>query len=206
MPLMALQATTPDLANSMKEGGRGSTAGAARRKVRDLLVVAEVSLAFVLLVGSGLMMRTFFHLIGVDPGFDSTSILTMNLPTSNKQYPDTVQLNAYFREIRAAVEAIPGVRETAMTCALPLQGSCYGMPMQVAGRPMVDRANRQGGFFKIVTPSYFHALGIKLLKGRALSDHDAKGAPPVLVINDRLAKRYFPNENPIGQRILNSTL
>jgi putative ABC transport system permease protein len=198
----ALQATTPDLANSMKEGGRGSTAGAARRKVRDLLVVAEVSLAFVLLVGSGLMMRTFFHLIGVDPGFDSTSILTMNLPTSNKQYPDTVQLNAYFREIRAAVEAIPGVRETAMTCALPLQGSCYGMPMQVAGRPMVDRANRQGGFFKIVTPSYFHALGIKLLKGRALSDHDAKGAPPVLVINDRLAKRYFPNENPIGQRIL----
>jgi putative ABC transport system permease protein len=198
----ALQATTPDLANSMKEGGRGSTAGAARRRVRDLLVIAEVALAFALLVGAGLMMRSFFRLVGVDPGFDSTNILTMTLPTSNKQYPDTGQLNTYLREIRASVEAIPGVRETAVTCALPLQGACYGMPMQVASRPMVDRANRQGGFFKIVSPSYFHALGIKLLKGRALSDHDTKGAPPVLVINDRLAHRYFPNENPIGQRIL----
>ncbi len=198
----ALQATNPDLGNSMKEGGRGSTSGAARRRVRDVLVVAEVSLAFVLLVGSGLMMRSFFRLVSVDPGFDSTNILTMSLPTSDKQYPDTAQLNNYFHEIRAAVEAIPGVRETAVTCALPLQGSCYGMPMQVASRPMVDRANRQGGFFKIVSPSYFHALGIKLLKGRALSDHDTKGAPPSLVINDRLAHRYFPNENPIGQRIL----
>lgn len=84
----ALQATTPDLANSMKEGGRGSTAGAARRRLRDVLVVAEVSVAFVLLVGSGLMMQSFFHLVSVDPGFDSTNILTMSLPTSDKQYPD----------------------------------------------------------------------------------------------------------------------
>ena len=198
----ALQATSPDLANTMKEGGRGSTAGAARKRVRDLLVVAEVSLAFVLLVGSGLMMRSFFHLVNVDTGFDASNVLTMGLATSDKQYPDPVQLNAYYREIRAAVEAVPGVRETALTCALPLQGSCYGMPMQVAGRPVVDRANRQGGFFKIVSPSYFHALGIKLLKGRALSEHDTKGAPPMIVINNRLAQRYFPKENPIGQRIL----
>ena len=198
----ALQATTPDLANSMKEGGRGATAGTARRRLRDLLVVAEVSLAFVLLVGSGLMMRSFFQLVSVDPGFDSTNILTMTLPTSDKQYPDTERLNSYFREIQASVEAIPGVRETALTCALPLEGSCYGMPMQVANRPMVDRANRRAGFFKIVSPSYFHALGIHLLKGRALSDHDTKGAPPALVINNRLAQRDFPNENPIGQRIL----
>jgi putative ABC transport system permease protein len=198
----ALQATTPDLANSMKEGGRGSTSGAARRRVRDLLVVAEVSVAFVLLVGSGLMMQSFFHLVNVDPGFDSTNILTMSLPTSDKQYPDPAQLNNYLREIRGSVEAIPGVRETAFTCALPLQGACYGMPMQVANRPMVDRANRRGGFFKIVSPSYFHTLGIKLLRGRALTDHDTKGAPPALVINDRLAHQYFPNENPVGQRIL----
>jgi putative ABC transport system permease protein len=198
----ALQATTPDLANCMKEGGRGSTGSAAKRRVRDLLVIAEMSVAFVLLVGSGLMMRSFFHLVSVDPGFDSTNILTMNLPTSDKQYPDHGQLNNYFREIRASVEGIPGVRETALTCGLPLQGACYGMPMQVASRPMVDRANRQGGFFKIVTPSYFHVLGIKLLKGRVLTDHDNKGAPPALLINDRLAQRYFPKENPIGQRIL----
>ena len=198
----ALQATAPDLARTMKEGGRGSTGGATKRRVRDLLVVAEISVAFMLLVGSGLMMRSFFHLINIDPGFDSTNVLTMRLPTSDKQYPNPAQLNDYLREIQTNVEAIPGVREAALTCALPLEGACYGMPMQVAGRPIVDRANRQGGFFKIVSPSYFQTVRLKLIKGRALTDHDTKGAPPVIVINDRLAKRYFPKENPIGQRIL----
>ena len=198
----ALQATSPDLAHTMKEGGRGSTGGAAKRRVRDLLVVAEISVAFILLVGSGLMMRSFFHLVNVDPGFDSTNLLTLRLPTSDKQYPDPAQLNNYLREIQANVEAVPGVRETALTCALPLEGSCYGMPMQLASRPTVDRANRRGGFYKIVSPSYFHALGLKLIKGRALTEHDAHGAPAALVINSRFASQYFPNENPIGQRIL----
>jgi putative ABC transport system permease protein len=198
----ALQATTPELANSMKEGGRGATTGTARRHLRDALVVAEVGLAFVLLVGSGLMIRSFFRLINVDTGFDSTNVLTMSLPTSLQRYPDPARLNAYMREIQTAVEAVPGVRETAMTCAPPLQGGCNGMPMQVANRPVVDRANRQGGFFKVVTPTYFHVLGMKLLKGRALSDHDLKGSPPAIVINERLAKRYFPDQDPLGQRIL----
>ena len=198
----ALQVTTPELANSMKEGGRGATAGASRRHLRDILVIAEVSLAFMLLVGSGLMIRSFFRLISVDTGFDSSNVLSMSLPMSLQRYPDPVQLNTYMHEIQSAVEAVPGVRETAMTCAPPLQGACYGMPMQVAGRPMVDRANRQGGFYKVVTPSYFHTLGIKLIKGRALSDHDTKGSPPAIVINDRLARRYFPEQDPLGQRIL----
>jgi putative ABC transport system permease protein len=198
----ALQATTPELASSMKEGGRSATAGTARRRLRDGMVVAEVALAFVLLVGSGLMMRSFFRLLNVDPGFDSSNVLTLSLPVSDKRYPDPLLLNNYLREIQAAVEAVPGVRETAMSCAPPLQGSCYGMPMQVANRPVVDRANRQGGFFKIVTPSYFHALQIKLLQGRVLTNHDTKGAPPAMVINDRLAKRYFPEGHPVGQRIL----
>ena len=198
----ALQVTTPELANSMKEGGRGATSGASRRYLRDALVVAEVSLAFMLLVGSGLMIRSFFRLMNVDTGFDSTNALSMSLPLSDKRYPDPAQLNTYLHELQTAVEAVPGVRETALTCAPPLQGACYGMPMQVAGRPIVDRANRKGGFYKVVSPSYFHALGIKLLKGRALSDHDLKGSPPAIVINNRLAQRDFPDQDPLGQRIL----
>ena len=83
-----------------------------------------------------------------------------------------------------------------------MQGSCYGMPMQVAGRPITDRANRQGGFYKVVSPSYFTTLGLSLRRGRALSDRDVKSAPPVLVINERLATREFPNQDPIGQRLL----
>lgn len=198
----AIHATSPDLASSMKDGGRGASTGETRKRVRDILVVAEISVAFILLVGSGLMIRSFFQLINVQMGFDSTNVLAMSLPTSDKVYPDPARLNAYYRELQTAVGTIPGVRETAMTCALPLQGSCYGMPMQPASQPIVDRANRQGGFYKIVTPSYFHALGMTMLKGRALSDRDVKGAPPSLVINTRLASRYFKDKNPIGERIL----
>jgi predicted permease len=186
----------------MKDGGRGSTGSAARKRLRDVLIVVEVALAFVLLVGSGLMMRSFFRLLNVETGFDSTNVLTMMLPNSPQRFPDPTALNLYLREIRTAVEAVPGVRETAYSCAPPMQGSCYGMPMQVANRPVVDRANRQGGFYKVVSPSYFTALGLKVIRGRALSDRDAKGSPPVLVINERFAKREFDKQDPVGQRIL----
>ncbi|HLG57108.1 MAG TPA: ABC transporter permease [Vicinamibacterales bacterium] len=198
----AVQATRPDLASSMKDDSRGSSGSASRKRLRDTLIVVEVALAFVLLVGSGLMMQSFFRLMNVDTGFDSTNLLTMRLPTSTDQYPDPEQLNRYLREVRAAVEAVPGVRETALSCAPPMQGSCYGMPMQPANRPMVDLAKRDGGFYKVVSPSYFSTLGIKIIKGRALSDRDTANAPHVLVLNERLAKRYFEKEDPIGQRIL----
>ena len=198
----AMQVTSPNLANAMKDGGRGASSGGSRGRLRDVLVVAEVSLAFILLVGSGLMMRTFFGLMNAESGFDATNTVTVGMPIPLQRFPEPERLNAYLREIRTAVEAVPGVVETALSCAPPMQGTCYGMPMQVAGRPMVDRSNRDGGFYKIVSPSYFTAMRLKLLKGRALSDRDTKGAAPVLVINDRLAKRFFPNEDPIGQRIL----
>jgi putative ABC transport system permease protein len=147
-------------------------------------------------------MRSFFRLMNVDAGFESTNLLTMRLPTSTDQLPDADQLNRYLRELRAAVEAVPGVRETAYSCAPPMQGSCFGMPMQIANRPTVDRANRQGGFFKVVSASYFSTLGIPIVKGRALSDRDTRSAPPALIINERFARRYFPEQDPIGQHIL----
>jgi len=198
----AIQATSPDLVRSMKTSGRSMTSMASRKWFRDLLIVAEVTLAFILLVGSGLVLRSFFRLLDVDTGFDSTNVMTIGLPNSVKQYPDASRLNLYLRQIRTAVESVPGVRETALSCAAPLQGSCYGMPYQVADRPVLDVANRNGGFYKIVSPSYFSALRLHVVRGRALSDHDTKNSPPVLVINERLAKREFPNEDPVGKRIL----
>jgi putative ABC transport system permease protein len=198
----ALQATRLDLASAMKDDNRSASGSLGRRRLRDVLIVAEVALAFVLLVGSGLMMRSFFRLMNVDAGFDSTNLLTMRLPISTDQLPDPDQLNRYLRDVRAAVEAVPGVRETAYSCAPPMQGSCFGMPMQIANRPTVDRANRQGGFFKVVSPSYFSTLGIRIVKGRALSDRDTRSAPPALIINERFARRYFPGQDPIGQHIL----
>jgi putative ABC transport system permease protein len=198
----AFQATRPDLASSMKEEGRGSSGGAGRRRLRDTLIVAEVALAFVLLVGSGLMMRSFFRLMTVDTGFDETNILTLRLPTTIETFPDPTRLNQYLRDVRTAVDAVPGVTATAYSCAPPLQGTCYGMPMQPANQPMVDFANRSGGFFKVVSPSYFSALGIAMKQGRALSDRDTWNAPRAIVLNERLAKRYFEKVDPIGQRIL----
>jgi putative ABC transport system permease protein len=198
----ALQATRPDLAAAMKDDNRSASGSLARRRLRDALIVAEVALAFVLLVGSGLMMRSFVRLMNVDAGFNATNLMTMRLPTPTDRFPDADQLNRYLQEVRAAVAAVPGVQETAYSCAPPMQGSCYGMPMQIADRPNVDRANRQGGFFKIVSPSYFSTLGIRIVKGRALSDRDTRNSPPVLMINQRFAQRYFQDEDPIGQHIL----
>jgi putative ABC transport system permease protein len=197
----AWQATTPDLAGVMKEGGRGSSGG-SRKILRDALIVTEVALAFVLLVGSGLMMRSFFRLMNAEMGFDGTNVLTMNLPIARERFPDPERLNLYLKEIRAAVEAVPGVRETAYSCGPPMRGTCYGMPWQVADRPLENKANRQGGFFKIVSASYFSTLRLQLVNGRALNDRDVKGSPHVLVINERLAKRDFKDADPVGKRLL----
>ena len=158
----------------MKDGGRAGSAGMRARRWTAGLIVAELALTLVLLSGAGLMMRSFFRLMNVDAGFDSTNLLTMRLPMTTDRFPDADQMNRYLGEVRAAVEAVPGVRETAYSCAPPMQGACFGMPMQIANRPTVDRANRQGGFFKVVSPSYFSTLGIRIVKGRALSDRDTR--------------------------------
>ena len=198
----AIQATRPDLAGSLKEGGRGSSGGGVRQRVRGALVIAEVALAFILLTGAGLLIRSFFAIQRVDPGFDSTNVITAGLPINQKQFSDPAQLNSYLRQVAGSVSSLPGVREVALTSALPMRGWGYGMPYQIADRPMVDRANRRACFFKMVSPNYFHALGIRLRKGRALSDRDVAGGPPVTVINATMARQNFPNTEPLGKRIL----
>jgi putative ABC transport system permease protein len=198
----ASQMTNPSLVSALNEGGHGTMAGSPRRRVRGVLVVAEIALAFVLLVASGLLMRSFFKLLAIDPGFDATNVLTAELPISQEQHPDPVELNAYLASISAAVEAVPGVRRTAITSALPLQGWGYGVPYAIADRDQLDAVNRRPAFFKIVSPSYFDALGIKLRAGRVLSNNDKAGGPPVALINETFAKREFPDETPIGRRLL----
>jgi putative ABC transport system permease protein len=181
----AIQATRPNLTGAMKEGGHGSTSGTGGRRMRATLVVAEVALAFVLLVGAGLMMRSVFALLDVERGYDATNVL-----------------NAYVDSVRAAVEAAPGVTGVAMATTLPLQGWGYGMPYQIEGREPVDRARRPAAFFKMVTPSYFATLGIDLRRGRTLNETDTAGAPPVAVINETFAAREFAGVDPLGQRLL----
>jgi putative ABC transport system permease protein len=198
----AAQTTKPGLVSALKEGGHGTTTGGPGRRLRGVLVVADIALAFVLLVASGLLMRSFFELLDIDPGFDATNVLTAGLPINQEQHPDPVELNTYLASIGAAVEAVPGVRTTAITSVLPLEGWGYGVPYSIAGREVADPVNRRPAFFKIVSPSYFNALAITLRAGRLLSDTDTAGAPPVALINETLANREFPDEDPIGRRIL----
>jgi putative ABC transport system permease protein len=200
--LPAAKTTNPNLVSALKEGGHGTTHVSPARRMRAGLVVAEIALAFVLLVASGLLMRSFYKLLDVDPGFDATNVLTAGLPINQQRHQDPVELDAYLSSINAAITAVPGVRQAAMTSALPLEGWGFSVPYSIAGREVVNPTNRRGAFFKIVTPSYFETLGIKLVAGRVLSDKDSGGAPRVTVINESLASREFPNESPIGRRIV----
>jgi len=198
----AVRSSNPDLTSALKAGRHGTTAVSPGKRIRRVLVVAEVALAFVLLVASGLLMRSFFNLLEVDPGFKMTNVLTASLPIEQEQHPDPAELNTYLASIRAAVQTVPGVRDTALASALPLEGWGFGTRYSIAGRESTDPANRPLAFFKIVSPSYVHALGIDLRAGRVLGENDTAGAPPAALINETLAKREFAGKNPIGQRIL----
>ena len=197
----ALHSSATDLAGSLKEGGRGSSAGASRARVRNILAVSEIALAFILLSSAALLIRSFYRLQQVDPGFDSTNVITMRLPMTTDQYPDTPRIVSYVGQVLQSIQAVPGVHDTAETSALPLQGWSDGMPFQVEGRPFVDVANRPSCGFKTVSPSYLSALRMRLVKGRWLAESDAAGSVPVTVINESMAKRYFKNEDPMGKRI-----
>jgi putative ABC transport system permease protein len=198
----AARTTKRALATALKGSGHGTTTAAPGRRARRLLVISEIALAFVLLVGSGLLLRSFLELLDVDPGFDPTNVLTAGMPIDPEEHPDPVELNAYVDSIRAAISAVPGVRQTAIASTLPLQGWGFGVPYAIAGRELPERANRRRAFFKIVSASYFDTLGIRLVAGRTLSENDRAGGPRVAVINETLARREFPDKDPIGQQIL----
>jgi len=198
----ALHSVRADLVGSLKEGGRGATSGTGRRHVRNVLVIAEIALAVILLSGAGLLVRSFYQLQQVDTGFDTTNVITMRLPMTSQQYPDGPRIVSYLGQVMEKLKAVPGVRDVASTSALPLEGWSDGMPFLIEGRPFVDMANRPGCGYKSVSPSYLSALGMRLLRGRWLAETDTGGTLPVTVINATMAQRYFKDQNPIGQRIL----
>jgi putative ABC transport system permease protein len=198
----ALSATKPDLAGAMKEGGRGAAGDSGRRRLRNALIVIEVALAFILLTSGGLLVRSFFRMMDVELGFNPTNVLTLRLPIAGDRFEDPAQLSAYVRQMVTRINAVPGVMGAASGNGLPFEGFSNGMPFLIAGRDQVDRANRQACGFKNVDPNYFKVLGIQITKGRGLTDRDVKGAPPVAVINTSMAKRFFENQDPIGQHLL----
>jgi putative ABC transport system permease protein len=196
----ALQMSGRDAAEALKEGGRGSV-GRGKRWSRNALILSEIALAFVLLAGAGLLIRSFQRLTNVDAGFDSTNVVTMYFQLMMEKDTDGARLTTYLNQALETVRAVPGVKEAAFTSALPLQGWGFGMPFRIAGRAY-EQSKRPACFFKIVTPGYFFALGMPIRRGRGLADRDAKGALPVIVVNETFVRRYFPNEDPIGKQVV----
>jgi putative ABC transport system permease protein len=198
----ALHATAPDLNSAMNEGGRGSAGESRRRGLRSALVVVEFALAFVLLAGGMLLLRSFSRMLSEPLSVDDAHVLTMWLPVADDRFADPAALLAYQRAVVERVSAVPGVGGVATADALPLDGWSYGMPFLIAGGTNVDQANRNSAGFKIVGPDYFRLLGVPILRGRALSDHDVRGSTPVAVVNESFVRRFFPSGDAIGQHLL----
>ena len=194
----ALQVSKLDLNDVLKEGGRGS-AGSRRRTFRNVLVVGEVALSLMLLVGSGLLLESFSNLRGLDPGFRSDHVLTMRLVVPETKYKDFPKRTEFFQRVLERVRALPGIQAAGFTSALPLtwRGGTNsftpeGMPLK---RDVTYDANN-----RVVTPGYFEAMRIPLRRGRLFNNSDGKDAPLVAVINETMARKFWPGQDPIGKR------
>jgi putative ABC transport system permease protein len=196
----ALQASRVQLSETLKEGARAAAPGTRTRRFRSALVVAEVSLALVLMVGAGLMLRSLWALLNVDPGFDPRNALTMGIELPDARYPKEDQQINFFQRLLEKIQVLPGVQAASATSQLPLQGGPNGRIM-VEGRP--SRPDFSGPLVQptSVTVRYFKTMGISLLRGRFFTEADRANAPKVVVINEKLAQQYFPNEDPIGKRV-----
>ncbi|HEY6926834.1 MAG TPA: ABC transporter permease, partial [Steroidobacteraceae bacterium] len=198
----ALRSFKVRLNDSLKAGGRGWSAGVPGRRVRDLLVVCEMALALVLLAGAGLLLNSFERLRAIDPGFNPSEVLTcqVSLPSSYKD----PQIVAFFQQLLDRVRALPGVKAAGATMTMPLKNGNGGFwgGLNIEGRPAATRESIPIVSFSQVTPGYFRALGIPLLKGRDFTDADNSAqSPKVAIINATLARRFFSDGDPVGKRI-----
>ena len=187
--------------DSLKESTRGSSAGRGRVNTRRLLVVSEVALALMLLVGGGLMVRSFAHLRAVDPGFNPDHLLTMTVSLAGSAHSTPEKRIAFFNDLLQRLDSLPGVQSASAINHLPLAGDVWTVPFTIEGRPAPAPGEKQGGVYRIVRPDYFRTMGGTLLKGRDFTTHDNDTSTPVVIVNELFAKRHWPNEDPLGKRI-----
>jgi len=196
----AFSASRTDLATSLKESGNRSGTGFRQGRARSVLVIGELSLALVLLVGAALLIRTFMALHAVNPGFDSHNVITMEMSLTGERYETTAGLAQLSRDGRERLNAIPGVEESTFTCCLPIQGE-FGLPFTIVGRPVDQAKGNPGAGWMSASPDYYKLFRIPVERGREFTNSDTGSAPGVMLINEALAKQYFPNQNPVGQQI-----
>ena len=200
----ALQSSKADLTTTLKESAGRSGTGFRQNKVRSVLVVIEVALAIVLLIGSALLIRTAVALGRVDPGFDTHNVLTLKMSLKGKEFEQAEAVEQVVRNGVEQLRAMPGVVNASATCCVPLQGG-YGLPFRVVGRPLAADSQgpfHGGGGWMTVSPGYFEVFEIPIKRGRSFNDRDTSASTPVVVINESMARQYWPNADPMVDRLV----
>lgn len=199
-----LQFSKPDVQTVLREEGRAVAGGRRRSFARAMLVVSQIALSMILLVGAGLLMRSFANLQNVTLGFNPRNLLMLDITLPESRYPTKQRLAAFFNGVLEQIAALPGVRSAAASSAIPLSPSNYA-PMLPDGQPDLQLAQRPSHSIQTITPAYFETMGIPLLAGRIFDARDQESATPVAIVNDSFARRYWPQQNPIGKRIVIGT-
>jgi len=192
--------------HALKEAGRGSSAGTGAVRFRKIMVAAEIAVSLVLLVGAGLLMRSFLKLRAVDPGFDSRNVLTMTVSVAGRSDSVGQARENLYRTIIERVEAVPGVLQASMTNHLPIAGDWWGTDITVDGAPKPLPGQEINTVFRVTRPGYFSVMRVPILKGRDFTERDSANAPAVVIINETLARHIFSGHDPLGKRISSSSL
>ena len=197
----ALQSSKPNLIETLKEGGHSATDGAGRNRLYSLWVVSEVALAVVALVGAGLLVRSLIRLQQVDPGFDAENVTTLRIDLPGARYQQPEQVIGFYEQFKQRLAALPGVEAVGMISQLPLSGQRNDSSFRVEGRPR-NPSEHVTADDRSVDHDYFRAMKIPLLRGRQFTEEDARTSGKVVIISDAMARRFFPNEDPVGKRLL----
>jgi len=199
----ALQFSKPNLSNCLKESSQTATGSSMRRRLRGSLVVSEIALALVLLVGAGLLVRSFFTLLKADPGFAADKLVALQTFIRDR-YGKPDERAAYVQQVTGKMKSVPGVQAVGVTTALPFFESSMdsSYPFTVEGRPAPPAGQEPTVFWTIANNDYFTAMGLPLLRGRLFSEFDKSDAPPVILINETMARRHFRDEDPVGRKIV----
>ncbi|MEO8663302.1 MAG: ABC transporter permease, partial [Bryobacteraceae bacterium] len=197
----ALQSSRADLGATLKESGGRSGSGFRQNKARTILVVTEIALAVVLVIGAALLIRTSLALASVNPGFDPHNVLTMRMSLAGGKYKTSAAIEQLIRDGTERIKAIPGVETATAGCCIPLEGG-YGLPFQIMGRPLENSPFHGGGGWYVISANYFDVFRIPVKRGRAIVETDNAAGPPVVVINEAMAKKFWPKGDPLNDRIL----
>jgi predicted permease len=199
--LPALQASRPDLAGTLKEGGRGQAGGVRGRRIRNGLVLVEVALSVVLLVGAGLLLRSFERLLNVDPGFQPQGALTAALDLPRGKYPGPPEQAAYYRRLFNRLESLPGLEHVGGVVPMPLMGGGFVLTFHIEGAPLPEPNKQTHSNIRIVSDDYFAAMEIPLVQGRAFRRADDLEAPQIALVNQSFVEKFLPGEDPINKRV-----